>query len=126
MDVSADNLTPPDARESDERPWGRYIVLDEGQNYKTKRIEVFPGKRLSYQRHARRAEHWFVTRGTAKVTLNGREILVKTGESIDIAIGDKHRIENPDSEPLVFIEVQTGEYFGEDDIERLDDDFGRG
>ena len=126
MDVSADNLTPPDARESDERPWGRYIVLDEGQNYKTKRIEVFPGKRLSYQRHARRAEHWFVTRGTAKVTLNGREILVKTGESIDIAIGDKHRIENPDSEPLVFIEVQTGDYFGEDDIERLDDDFGRG
>jgi len=126
VDVSADNLTPPDARESDERPWGRYIVLDEGQNYKTKRIEVFPGKRLSYQRHARRAEHWFVTRGTAKVTLNGREILVKTGESIDIAIGDKHRIENPDSEPLVFIEVQTGDYFGEDDIERLDDDFGRG
>ena len=126
MDVSADNLTPPDARESDERPWGRYIVLDEGQNYKTKRIEVFPGKRLSYQRHARRAEHWFVTRGTAKVTLNGREILVKTGESIDIAVGDKHRVENPDSEPLVFIEVQTGEYFGEDDIERLDDDFGRG
>ena len=126
MDVSADNLTPPDARESDERPWGRYIVLDEGQNYKTKRIEVFPGKRLSYQRHTRRAEHWFVTRGTAKVTLNGREILVKTGESIDIAVGDKHRIENPDSEPLVFIEVQTGDYFGEDDIERLDDDFGRG
>ena len=126
MDVSADNLTPPDARESDERPWGRYIVLDEGQNYKTKRIEVFPGKRLSYQRHARRAEHWFVTRGTAKVTLNGREILVKTGESIDIAVGDKHRVENPDSEPLVFIEVQTGDYFGEDDIERLDDDFGRG
>jgi len=126
VDVSADNLTPPDARESDERPWGRYIVLDEGQNYKTKRIEVFPGKRLSYQRHARRAEHWFVTRGTAKVTLNGREILVKTGESIDIAVGDKHRVENPDSEPLVFIEVQTGEYFGEDDIERLDDDFGRG
>lgn len=116
----------PDARESDERPWGRYIVLDEDQCFKAKRIEVFPGKRLSYQRHARRAEHWFVTRGTAKVTLNDREILVKTGESIDIAVGDKHRVENPGSELLVFIEVQTGSYFGEDDIERFDDDFGRG
>jgi len=110
----------------DERPWGSFTVLDEGDNYKVKRIEVLPGKRLSYQRHSRRAEHWFIVRGIAKVTLNGAEILVKAGETIDIATGDAHRVENPDaSELLIFIETQTGEYFGEDDIVRLEDDFGR-
>jgi len=115
-----------DSPEIDERPWGNFTVLDEGQDYKVKRIEVYPGKRLSYQRHARRAEHWYVVRGIAKVTLNGVEILVKKGEAVDIAAGDAHRVENPsDSGRLVFVEVQTGDYFGEDDIERLEDDFGR-
>ena len=110
----------------DERPWGSFTVLDEGENYKVKRIEVLPEKRLSYQRHSRRAEHWYVVTGTAKVTLNGVDVLVKTGESVDIGIGDAHRVENPDgSVKLVFIETQTGDYFGEDDIERLQDDFGR-
>ena len=110
----------------EERPWGSFTILDEGENYKVKRLEVLPGKRLSYQRHSRRAEHWFVVRGTAKVTLNDSEILVPTGEAIDIPLGAAHRIENtPDSEKLVLIETQTGDYFGEDDIERLDDDFGR-
>lgn len=111
---------------TEDRPWGRFIILDEDDTYKVKRIEVLPEKRLSYQRHSRRAEHWFVVRGTAKVTLNDVEILVKTGQSVDIAIGDAHRVENPDAaETLVFIETQTGDYFGEDDIERLRDDFGR-
>ena len=110
----------------DRRPWGSFTVLDEGENFKVKRIEVLPEKRLSYQRHSHRAEHWFVVRGTAKVTLNGDEFLVKTGEAIDIALRDAHRVENPDAaETLVFIETQTGTYFGEDDIERLEDDFGR-
>ncbi len=110
----------------EQRPWGSFTILDEADNYKVKRIEVFPGKRLSYQRHQKRAEHWFVVRGTAKVTLNGNEILVKTGEAVDIALGTAHRVENPhDDETLVFIETQTGTYFGEDDIERLEDDFGR-
>jgi mannose-6-phosphate isomerase len=110
----------------DQRPWGGFTILDEGDNYKVKRIEVLPGKRLSYQRHSRRAEHWFVVLGTAKVTLNGVEILVKAGETVDIATRDAHRVENPDpSGLLVFIEIQTGDYFGEDDIVRLDDDFGR-
>ena len=110
----------------DRRPWGTFTVLDEGENYKVKRIEVLPGKRLSYQRHSRRAEHWYVVRGTAKVTLNGTEIIVNSGSAIDIARKDAHRVENPDaSETLVFIETQTGDYFGEDDIERYDDDFGR-
>jgi mannose-6-phosphate isomerase len=110
----------------DQRPWGHFTVLDEGDDYKVKRIEVLPGKRLSYQRHTRRSEHWYIVRGTAKVTLNGVETLVNTFETVDIAVGDAHRVENPDSEKLlVFIETQTGDYFGEDDIVRLEDDFGR-
>lgn len=110
----------------DQRPWGSFTVLDEGENYKVKRIEVLPGKRLSYQQHSHRAEHWFVVSGTAKVTLNGVEIIVKTGEAVDIGRGDAHRVENPETEgSLVFVETQTGDYFGEDDIVRLDDDFGR-
>lgn len=110
----------------DRRPWGSFTILDEGENYKVKRIEVLPGKRLSYQRHSRRSEHWFVVRGIAKVTLNGVEILVKAGEAVDISVETAHRVENPNAgEMLVFIETQTGEYFGEDDIVRLDDDFGR-
>ncbi len=110
----------------EKRPWGSFTIIDEGESFKVKRIEVLPEKRLSYQRHSRRAEHWFVVRGTAKVTLNDVEILVETGEAIDIAARDAHRVENSSShELLIFIEIQTGEYFGEDDIERLDDDFGR-
>jgi mannose-6-phosphate isomerase-like protein (cupin superfamily) len=109
----------------DRRPWGTFNVLDEGDNFKVKRIEVLPGKRLSYQKHAQRAEHWVVVNGTAKVTLDDRDIEVKAGESIDIAIGSAHRVENPGEELLVFIEVQRGNYLGEDDIVRLQDDFGR-
>src|SRR5258708_18284835 len=107
-------------------PWGSFTVLDEGDNYKVKRTKVFPGKRLSYQRHSRRAEHWYVVRGTAKVTLNGVEILVPAGQAIDIAREDAHRVENPDvAALLVFIETQTRDYFGEDAIVTLHDDFGR-
>ena len=118
----------PDQAENvtETRPWGSFTVLDEAENFKVKRLEVLPGKRLSYQRHQRRAEHWFVAQGTAKVTLNGHEILVNKGQSIDIPVQGAHRIENPNSaEKLVIFEVQTGDYFGEDDIERLEDDFGR-
>lgn len=110
----------------DRRPWGSYTVLDEGPDFKVKRIEVLPQKRLSYQKHARRSEHWFIVRGTAKVTLNGVEKLVESGEAVDIPAGTAHRVENPEiSADLVFIETQTGDYFGEDDIVRLEDDFGR-
>ena len=111
---------------TENRPWGNFTILDEGTAYKVKRIEVFPGKRLSYQKHARRSEHWFIVAGTAKVTLDGDELLVSSGESLDITVGSAHRVENPDETTLlVFIETQTGDYFGEDDIVRLDDDFGR-
>jgi mannose-6-phosphate isomerase len=109
----------------DRRPWGSFTVLDEGEGFKVKRIEVLPGKRLSYQRHARRAEHWFVVAGEARVTLDGGERLAGVGEAVDIPVGAAHRIENPGAELLVFIEVQRGDYLGEDDITRLEDDFGR-
>jgi mannose-6-phosphate isomerase len=109
----------------DRRPWGTFTVLDEGDGFKVKRIEVLPGKRLSYQKHAQRAEHWVVVQGTARVTLDDREIIVDAGKAIDIAIGSAHRVENPGDESLVFIEVQRGGYLGEDDIVRLQDDFGR-
>jgi len=109
----------------DRRPWGTFTVLDEGDTFKVKRIEVLPGKRLSYQKHAQRAEHWVVVEGIAKVTLDDRDIIVEKSEAIDIPIGSAHRVENPGDELLVFIEVQRGSYLGEDDIIRLQDDFGR-
>ncbi|HJR08204.1 MAG TPA: phosphomannose isomerase type II C-terminal cupin domain [Pyrinomonadaceae bacterium] len=109
----------------DERPWGSFTVLDEGENFKVKRIEVLPGKRLSYQKHAQRAEHWMVVAGTGLVTLNDKEITVRTGETIDIPIEAKHRVENRGTEKLIFIEIQRGAYLGEDDIVRFSDDFGR-
>lgn len=109
----------------DRRPWGTFTVLDEGDGFKVKRIEVLPGKRLSYQQHAQRAEHWVIVQGNAKVTLDGQDVIVKPGEAIDIAVGTAHRVENPGDELLVFIEVQRGNYLGEDDIVRLQDDFGR-
>ena len=109
----------------DERPWGSFTVLDEGDGYKVKRIVVLPGKRLSYQRHARRAEHWMVVGGEARVTLDGEEITLAVGETVDIAVGAAHRVENPGDEKLVFIEIQRGYYLGEDDIVRLSDAYGR-
>jgi mannose-6-phosphate isomerase-like protein (cupin superfamily) len=109
----------------DERPWGSFTVLDEGENFKVKRIEVLPGKRLSYQKHAQRAEHWMVVAGEARVTLNDEEITVTEGNTIDIPIEAKHRVENASAEKLIFIEIQRGSYLGEDDIVRFSDDFGR-
>jgi mannose-6-phosphate isomerase len=107
------------------RPWGRYEILQESGSHKVKCIWVLPGKRLSYQRHEKRAEHWFIVAGTAVVTINGNEKTMSAGGTIDIGIGDLHRIANIGGDDLVFIEVQTGSYFGEDDIERIEDDFGR-
>lgn len=111
--------------ERDERPWGSYEVLEDAASHKVKRIEVHAGRRLSYQRHQRRAEHWFIVSGAAEVTLDGDTLRLFAGQAIDIPRGAAHRIANRGDDTLVFIEVQHGEYFGEDDIERLDDDFGR-
>ncbi len=111
--------------EHDERPWGSYTVLEDSPSHKVKRIDVRPGSRLSYQRHSRRAEHWFVVAGTAEVTVDGLVRTLSAGDAVDIPRGAAHRIGNAGTQPLVFIEVQHGDYFGEDDIERLEDDFGR-
>ncbi len=111
--------------ERDERPWGSFTVLEESPDWRVKRIEVLPGMRLSYQRHERRSEHWFFVTGEGVVTLDGREVPVRAGSSLDVPCGAAHRIANTGPEPLILIEVQHGEYFGEDDIVRLEDDFGR-
>ena len=114
-------------QEYDERPWGSYFVLAAEGDHKVKRIVVRPGRRPSYQVHERRAEHWFVIRGVGTATIDGRVVPLSAGVSVDIPLGSAHRIENTGAEDLVFIEVQHGgSYFGEDDIVRLDDDFGRG
>ena len=108
-----------------ERPWGLYVVLANEIDIKVKRITVKPGMRLSLQRHQQRDEHWFIHKGTAKVTLNDSEIILKPGASINIPRTAIHRIANIGEEDMVFVEIQTGDYFGEDDIERLEDDFDR-
>ena len=121
-------VADPNSPRYDERPWGNFTVLDEGpqgKDFKVKRIEVLPGKRLSYQKHAQRAEHWFIVQGTAKVTLDGEDRILTPGEYVDIPVGMAHRVENPGEEKVIFIEVQRGDYLGEDDIVRLQDDFGR-
>lgn len=107
------------------RPWGYYENLSESSSHKVKRIVVTEGKRLSYQKHKKRSEHWVIVTGSAIVTLDGNDIKLSSGESIDIPKGASHRIANETGSPLVFIEVQMGEYFGEDDIIRMEDDFGR-
>ena len=114
------------SNERDERPWGSYEVLDDAATHKVKRIEVHPGRRLSYQRHAA-AGRALVRRRRARptVTLDGDAHVLTAGQAIDIPRGAAHRIANTGTEPLVFVEVQHGDYFGEDDIERLEDDYGR-
>ncbi len=112
-------------QDESQRPWGHYEVLSDEPDHKVKRITVISGARLSLQRHRRRSEHWHVVRGEAVVTLDQQEIALTAGESVDIPKGGVHRVANPGQEDMVFIEVQRGDYFGEDDIERLEDDYGR-
>jgi len=112
-------------READCRPWGYFVVLSDEPDHKVKRIIVYPEKRLSLQRHKYRSEHWVIVKGEALVTLDDTNIRLSKGMSIDIPTGTAHRIKNEGSEDLAFIEIQQGSYFGENDIERLEDDFGR-
>ena len=107
------------------RPWGRYEVLQESATHKVKCIYVTPGARLSYQRHQKRREHWFIVSGIATITLDGSNFEKHPGETVDVPVGVLHRIGNKGSQELVFIEIQTGTYFGEDDIERIEDDYAR-
>ena len=126
----ADHPTPaaetdPNDPQFDRRPWGSFTVIDDQRDYKVKRLSVDPGQRLSYQVHSHRAEHWTVVRGTARVTLDGIPFTLHPGDTINIPVGGAHRVENPGDDEMVFVEVQTGDYFGEDDIVRLEDDYGR-
>jgi mannose-1-phosphate guanylyltransferase/mannose-6-phosphate isomerase len=107
------------------RPWGSYDSVDAGDGFQVKRIKVKPGAQLSLQSHARRAEHWIVVRGTARVTRDNDVFELFANQSTYIPIGAKHRLENPGSETLELIEVQSGDYLGEDDIVRYDDVYGR-
>jgi mannose-6-phosphate isomerase len=116
--------------ERGDRPWGYYLVLVEGPGYKVKQFVVRPGKRLSLQKHGKRAEHWQVVRGKALVTLGTEPENLSTaelapGDYIDIPLGAYHRVQSAGIEDLVIIEVQMGEYLGEDDILRIEDDYGR-
>ncbi len=112
-------------KREDHRPWGYYTVLSDEPDHKVKRIHVYAGKRLSLQKHRRRAEHWTIVYGKGVATLDGKEIRLKKGGSLDIPKGAVHRMENRTNEKMAFVEVQWGDYFGEDDIIRLEDDFGR-
>ncbi|MDD7298965.1 mannose-1-phosphate guanylyltransferase/mannose-6-phosphate isomerase [Fibrobacter intestinalis] len=107
------------------RPWGTYSVLDDNERYKIKRIVVKPGKRLSLQKHLHRSEHWVVVSGTATCTVGDKTFYVRSNESTYIPMGELHRLQNEGKLPLVIVEVQVGEYTGEDDIIRLQDDFKR-
>ena len=107
------------------RPWGSYTVIIDSEDHKVKTLTVDPMRRLSYQTHEKRSEYWVIVSGTGTVTLDGITSLAVGGDAFIIEQGIAHRIENPGTEPLVFIEVQLGVYFGEDDIVRIEDDFGR-
>jgi mannose-6-phosphate isomerase-like protein (cupin superfamily) len=113
------------AKREDHRPWGYYQVLEDAPGHKVKRIVVYAGKRLSLQRHRRRAEHWYILEGQASVTRDAEQLHLRPGQAVDLPQGCIHRVLNPGTGNMAFIEVQTGDYFGEDDIERIEDDFGR-
>lgn len=115
-----DSNTPTETR-----PWGSFTTLEEGAGYKIKRIEVNPGHRLSLQMHHHRSEHWIVVSGTAKVTCGDREMILSSNQSTYVPQCTTHRLENPGVIKLVLIEVQNGQYLGEDDIIRFSDDYSR-
>jgi mannose-1-phosphate guanylyltransferase/mannose-6-phosphate isomerase len=124
-DLQQQNLPQATEHRHAARPWGEYDAIDEGDRFKVKRITVKPGASLSLQMHHHRAEHWIVVKGTARVTRDKETFLLAENESTFIPVGTKHRLENPGTIPLEMIEVQSGSYLGEDDIERFDDHYGR-
>ena len=111
--------------EESNRPWGKYTVIKDESNFKLKIIEVNPGQRLSYQYHNKRSEVWTIVEGNGEVVIDGKKNSLKYGDCIKIDKKSKHRIYNNSDAILKFIEVQTGSYFGEDDIVRIDDDYNR-
>jgi mannose-6-phosphate isomerase len=121
----AESLTSVSIAATEIRPWGSFTTLEEGQGYKIKRIEVHPGHRLSLQMHHHRSEHWIVVSGTAKVVCGDEELILSSNQSTYVPQCTPHRLENPGVIKLVLIEVQNGQYLGEDDIIRFQDDYSR-
>lgn len=113
------------AESQEHRPWGYFSVLADEPDHKVKRIVVFPKQRLSLQRHLRRREHWYIVQGSAIVTIDKDQSHLEHGQAVDVPQGAWHRITNTGAENVVIIEIQCGDYFGEDDIERAEDDYGR-
>ena len=124
-DLLKDNSSKDELNKKSYRPWGEFISVVEGDKWKVKRIEVKPKSSLSLQKHRHRAEHWIVVNGTAKVEVNDKVLTLRENQSTYIPLGAKHRLSNPENEPLILIEVQSGDYLGEDDIVRFDDLYGR-
>ena len=120
-----DSRPEADVHRKVHRPWGSYDVLDAGEGFQVKRLTISPGASVSFQYHHHRAEHWIVVRGTAKVTKGDEVFLLKENESVSMPQGIRHRLENPGTTPLEVIEAQMGEYLGEDDIIRLEDNYNR-
>ncbi len=114
------------AADAETRPWGGFVVVDRGPGFKVKRVLVRPGGRLSLQSHRHRTEHWYVVDGEATVTIDGARTILVAGRSIDVPVGAIHRLENFGAGDLVIVEVQRGDYLGEDDIFRYDDAYRRG
>jgi mannose-6-phosphate isomerase-like protein (cupin superfamily) len=125
MENVMENITNIANKERSERPWGYYTILTTNEGYQVKEIFVKAGMRLSYQTHKFRSEHWFISKGVAEVMIDGVVKELSAGQSVDIGIEVAHRIGAKIGEDLVFIEVQSGSYLGEDDIVRLEDDYGR-
>ena len=123
--LAAEGRTEHQAHNRVYRPWGYYESLDDGERHQVKHLMVYPGAALSLQLHHRRAEHWVVVKGEARVTVGEETRILRENESTYIPVGTKHRLANPGPEPLSIIEVQSGDYFGEDDIVRFDDQYGR-
>lgn len=107
------------------RPWGWFETLSDVPGHKVKRIRVLPGQQISLQRHRRRAEHWVVVLGQARISIGTEALDLGVGQHVDIALGESHRLANLTQDPIEIVEVQFGDYLGEDDIERLSDDYGR-
>jgi mannose-6-phosphate isomerase len=123
--MATSNPAPTTVATTELRPWGSFTVLEEGRGYKIKRIEVKPGHRLSLQMHHHRSEHWIVLSGTARVFCDGQELTLYNNQSTYVPQCTQHRLENPGVILLVLIEVQNGDYLGEDDIVRFQDDYNR-
>lgn len=118
-------LRPVDTADRTHRPWGWFETVFESNGTKIKRIGVVPGQQISLQKHLHRREHWVVVQGTASVTLDDHHFELGLGQHCDIALGQVHRLANRTSDPLEIVELQLGDYLGEDDIVRLQDDYGR-